>query len=65
LVFAVIGGGNTGSLADCIDPDIVIRGLDPRIHTDVQRVEKSGEPAQRLVGMDCRVEPGNDEIAFD
>jgi hypothetical protein len=65
LLFAVIGGGNTGSLADCIDPHIVIRGLDPRIHADLRRVEKPGESMQRPVSMDCRVKPGNDEIPFD
>ena len=32
----------------------VMRGLDPRIHDEIQRVLK--------VIMDCRVKPGNDEV---
>jgi hypothetical protein len=50
LLFAVIGGGNTGSLVECIDPHIVKRGLDPRIHADVRAMGnpvnlRSGESA--------------------
>jgi hypothetical protein len=36
-----------------------MRGLDPRIHDEVQRHKPYGLRVSKLI-MDCRVEPGND-----
>jgi len=38
----------------------VMRGLDPRIHDEMQHVKILHRPSLQKLIMDCRVKPGND-----
>jgi len=41
--------------------ELVMRGLDPRIHAASPQAIILRQDSERQGGMDCRVKPGNDE----